>query len=50
VGEYALCADAFGWDDATVATVAATSLEACFIAARRGLAGGSLVIGRNARP
>lgn len=50
VGEYALCADAFGWDDATVATVAATSLEACFIAARRGLAGGSLVTGRNPRP
>ncbi|MFT3854691.1 MAG: adenosine deaminase [Ilumatobacteraceae bacterium] len=38
LAEYRLCVDAFGWDEATVGEVAATSVAACFTARRRGLA------------
>jgi adenosine deaminase len=37
LAEYARCIDAFGWDDATVAAVAATSVAACFTARQRGI-------------
>ena len=32
VGEYQRCIDAFGWDEQTVADVAATSIDTCFAA------------------
>lgn len=48
VGEYLLCAQTFDWDGSVVAEVAATSLESCFMAARRGITSGAL-IGRGIR-
>ncbi len=43
VGEHLLCAQTFGWDAAVLEAVTRTSLESCFMAARRGIAGGSLI-------
>jgi len=35
LGEYERCIRTFGWDDATIAAVCATSLDACFVGAVR---------------
>ena len=44
--EYMICAQMFSWSDEVIAGVAQTSLEACFMAAQRGLGAGALLAGK----
>ncbi len=46
VSEYAICAQMFSWSDEVITGLAQTSLDACFMAAQRGLSTGALLAGK----